>query len=141
MSSKFDEMLGKDKLQKIDADKDMIAKELEGSEYDLEKAKETFENEDYKWATIQAYYSIFHSVRALIYKKGYREKSHFALLIAFRELYVNEKLIDRKFSGYFDDAMGLRESADYDLTFSKESAEEIIRMAEEFIEEAGRMLK
>ena|SRR3989338_2247144 len=141
MSSKFDEMLGKDKLQKIGIDKDMIDKEIEGAEYDLGKAKETFEKEDYKWATIQAYYSIFHSVRALVYKKGYREKSHFALLIAFKELYVNGKFIDRKFLDYFDDAMGLRESADYDLTFSKESAEQIISMAEEFIEEAGRILK
>ena len=40
------------------------------------------EKKNYKWAIIQAYYSIFHGTRALLFKAGYREESHFALKIA-----------------------------------------------------------
>ena len=31
---------------------------------------------------------MFHSAKALVLKKGYREKSHYCLLVALRELYI-----------------------------------------------------
>lgn len=57
----------------------MIIKELEVGKKDLLAAISSFKLGNYKWATIQAYYSIFHGVRALIFKAGYREESHIAL--------------------------------------------------------------
>jgi len=34
---------------------------------------------------------MFHSVRGLVYSKGFREKSHYALLVAFEELFPEMK--------------------------------------------------
>ena len=65
----------------------MVAKELKGSGSDLETAKASYEAGNHKWATVQAYYSIFHAARALLYNKGFREKSHRGLLKALAELY------------------------------------------------------
>lgn len=141
MNPKFQQMLEKGKLERIRIDEAMIDKEIDGAEYDIEKAKESLENGDFKWATVKAYYSMFHSIRALVFNKGYREKSHYALLIAFKELYAEEKSVDMKYANYFESAMDLRESADYDLTFSKESAEEVIENAEEILERIRNILK
>jgi uncharacterized protein (UPF0332 family) len=41
----------------------MVSKELEGAKDDLETARKSLTAGDYKWATIQAYYSIFHAAR------------------------------------------------------------------------------
>ena len=35
---------------------------------------------------------MFHSARALLYSKGYREKSHYYLLVAMHALFVKNKL-------------------------------------------------
>ncbi|MDD5133579.1 MAG: HEPN domain-containing protein [Candidatus Nanoarchaeia archaeon] len=141
MSIEFKRLLEKGKIEKKEIDKDMINKEIEGAEYDLETSEESINNEDFKWATIQAYYSMFHSIRALIYFKGYRENSHYALLIAFKELYVHSGLIDKRFSNYFEEAMDLRESADYNLTFSENSAKEVLKRAKEMLIEIKKLIK
>ncbi len=54
----------------------MIAKELAGARNDLRTARASFDGGNYKWATVQAYYSMFHAAQALLYNKGFREKSH-----------------------------------------------------------------
>lgn len=41
---------------------------------------------------MQCYYSVFHSARALLYVRNYRERSHHCLIVAIRALYVSEKL-------------------------------------------------
>jgi hypothetical protein len=76
MSTEFDRCVKERKLVKIKEDRALINKELKGAEYDLSKAKKSLEDDDFKWATIKAYYSMFHSARALVFSKGYREKTH-----------------------------------------------------------------
>ena len=81
---------------------------------------------------------MFHSARALIFSKGYREKSHYALLLALRELFEEklENTIER-----FEEAMDLREEADYGLRFSEEGAIAVIEGAKRFIEKTKAILK
>ena len=119
----------------------MILKEIEGAEYDLAKARESLTHNDPKWATVQAYYSLFHAIRALVFSKGYKENSHYALLIAFKELYVDKGTVDKTFLNHFEDAMDSRESADYGLTFSNEAAQETINNAEEMLKKAKKIIQ
>lgn len=133
-------LLEERKITRIKTDRELIRKEIEGAEYDLARAKITYDEEDYKWTTIQAYYSIFHSARALLYSKGYREKSHRALLIAVTELFGKTGKMGNKLIQAFEEAMGLREQADYGLTFSEHGAAAILGDAEKFLAEAKRIL-
>jgi uncharacterized protein (UPF0332 family) len=57
---------------------------------DLQDAQDSVQNNKFKWATIQGYYSMFHTMRALLFSKDYREKSHYALLLAIRELFSTD---------------------------------------------------
>jgi len=45
------------------------------------------EIKEYTMAEIAGYNSIFHSLRALLFSKGYKEKSHYCLMITVEELF------------------------------------------------------
>jgi uncharacterized protein (UPF0332 family) len=133
-------LLAERKVTRIRSDKKLVLKEIEGAEHDLSRARVTYSEEDYKWATIPAYYCMFHSARALLYSKGFREKSHRALLIAIGELFGKTGEIENSLIQAFEEAIGLREQADYGLIFSENSAETILHDAEKFLEHAKRIL-
>ncbi len=81
----------------------------------------------------------FHAARALLYSKGFREKSHYALLVAIRELFRDE--LELSLIQGFADAMNLRQTADYDLTFSEEGTIDVIKTAEKFLLKTKDILK
>jgi uncharacterized protein (UPF0332 family) len=95
---------------------------LAAAEEDLIEAKDRFHNSRYKYSTINAYYAVFHAARALLYSRGYRERSHYCLLIAQETLFVETGLMGNRFIRIFRDNMSLRESADYSSSFTKDSA-------------------
>ncbi len=114
---------------------------MEGATYDLQKAKTSLEEADFKWSTVKGYYSMFHAGRALLYTAGYRERSHAALLTALGELYVKPGKLDEAAMDDFENAMSLREEADYAMTFSEEGAVRVVRDAERFVETARGLLE
>jgi len=132
-------LINERKITRAQVSKGMILKEIEAAETDLRDAKDSFQNDKHKWATIQGYYSMFHSARALLFSRGYREKSHYALLLAIRELFSRElepSLIDR-----FEDGMSLRQEADYGLKFSETGAIDTIDGAEKLLARVREILK
>jgi len=129
--SEFERFIEERRLIKIRSDRKLVTKEVEGAVSDLEEAKGSLSRKKFKWATIQGYYSMFHAARALVYSKGYREKSHYALLIALRKLFENR--VESELLQDFEEAMSLREEADYGLIFSEEGATSIAKNAEKFL--------
>jgi len=70
----FERCIKERHLIKIKATSEMIEKEITTAEYDLERSKESMKDEDYKWASVQAYYSMFHAAKALVLKKRISRK-------------------------------------------------------------------
>lgn len=124
----FESCLKNNGLAKVKADKEIIKKEIESSEYDLDKAIKSLKNNDAKWASIKAYYSMFHSAKALVFKKGYREKSHYCLLIALRELYGKKSKLNKTHINNFEICMDIRQEADYGLSYDKEKYPAILKI-------------
>ena len=139
LSLQFRRLLEERKLQRIEPKNDIVLKEIASAEYDLEKSKNSFEDEDYKWTIVQAYYSMFHAARALIYSKGYREKSHRACLVALKEFFL-DALGEGRIND-FAEAMDLRESADYGSAYTDEDAKNLIGKTEDFLKSVKRILK
>lgn len=76
MSSDFERCIEDRKLVSFKATSEMIKKEINSASYDLTQAQNSLNNGDPKWATIQGYYAMFHTARALIYyEKLPREES------------------------------------------------------------------
>lgn len=83
---------------------------------------------------------MFHAVKALVLQKGYREKSHYCLLVALRELYVETGEIDSEFAENFELSMNLRKEADYAFTYDKESAEITLQYAKIILEKTKTLM-
>jgi uncharacterized protein (UPF0332 family) len=139
LSFSLQRLLEERKILRIRRDSALVAKEIAAAKADLKDAKESLAMQKSKWATIQGYYAMFHSARALLYEKGFREKSHHALLVAVRELYVSE--IERSLIQEFEHGMYLRQEADYGLKFSVRGAQDVIDTAEKMLERAKSILK
>jgi len=136
----FQKALERKRILTFSQGKSLIKKELVAAQDDLKEAKDRLKNKRYKYAIITAYYSMFHAARALIYSKGYREKSHYYLLVALQALFVDEGLLEEELTKDFHTAMVLREGADYHGEFSKEGAESSIEAATKFLQKAEAIL-
>ena len=138
--NEFEACLEKRKIVKIKPTTEMIKKEVKNARYDLTQSEGSLSRKDYKWASVQAYYSMFHSAKALILHKGYREKSHYCLLVALRELYVKTGELDKEFADNYEMCMDIRHEADYGLTYSDESAKLSVKAAKQLLETAKNIL-
>lgn len=107
--------------------------EFEEAKKDLIDAEKRLAEGSWKWATITGYYAMFHSARALLYKLGYREKTHYCLSIGLKVFYVDEGKISLKMIENLNNARRLRERADYKGNYSKEGAELVFKSAKEFV--------
>ena len=65
VSFKFRQLLEERRLVRIKPDRKLVLKEIEGAKSDLETARKSLQDGNFKWAIIQGYYSIFHAARAL----------------------------------------------------------------------------
>lgn len=140
VNSEFQTCLKKGKIQEFSRGKSLVKKELKTAEKDFIDAKDSFERGKYKWATIQFYYSMFHSARALLYAKNYRERSHYCLIVTLRAFYVDKKLLSNTLVESLQKAKTLRENADYYDEWSKDAAESLSKSAEKFLSVSRQLI-
>ena len=141
MNPDFENCLKRGKIRVFSRGKALVEKELSTAHSDLEEAQESFRRAKYKWSTIQSYYSMFHSARALIYDKNYRERSHYCLIVALRALYVETKQLNFSLVEALHKAKTLREQGDYYGDFSKTTAHGLLENTQEFLNKASEILK
>jgi len=136
----IDELIKKNRLKKVFFSDDMINKEFRVSLKDLDSARKSLADENYKWSIIQSYYAVFHAARALVFKAGYREESHSALKSVFRLLYIDTEKLSIETYYALERGMSLREMADYKETYSQNSAENILQAVTLAINEIRKFL-
>jgi uncharacterized protein (UPF0332 family) len=118
-----------------------IDSSLKIAEHFLERAEGSFKINYYDTSYLMAYNSLFHSARALLFKKGYVERSHFCLIIFLKKEYKdNEDLV--KYLNFLNLYRSFRESIQYsgDLC-SKEDSIEIKKSAKEFLQMVINIIK
>lgn len=135
----IDDCLEKGYLVKSKPDKELSDKEFNEAKYDLEKANKAFKEGDFKWCIVKCYYSMFHAAKSILFRLGYIEKRHIAVLIVLEELNKKGKM-ESRFITNFKASMTAREDADYNYSYSKEIAEHELAIAKEFLEEMERLL-
>lgn len=136
----FERCLNNRKIIRIKSNKEIVDKEIQDAKYDLNKAEESLKRGDAKWASIQAYYSMFHSVKAFVLEKGYRERSHYCLLVALKEIYGKIGEIDKEHIENFEICMDIRHEADYGMTYDKDSAMMCIKASRKLLKKSKNIL-
>ena len=131
-------------LRKISPDIEKSRKSLELADEKLKEAKLTLRINDkinfFSWSIVNSYMVMFHSARALLYKDGIQEKSHFAVYIYLKEKYSDK--ISIPVINLLNIYRTERHEALYGLEFkpTKSEAEQAIKDAEDFFKEIKRAL-
>lgn len=127
-----------------------ISKEL--SNHRLEQAKEDFiaskalyDLKLYKSSNNRAYYSIFHSIKAVLALEPIDFKRHKDVIAHFNKNYIHTNKFPKNMGRRIAEASRIREDSDYDDEFivKKEvteaqiqTADELIKLVEEYIKNA-----
>lgn len=139
MTKDFKDCLKRRKITKFERAPELAPRELTEAISDLDSAKASFADDNFKWAIIQSYYSMFHAARSLIYARGYRERSHHCLIIALRSLYAAESILDVALIESLQLAKTLRENADYYGEFSQDASGQLLEDAGQFLKVAKKI--
>jgi len=101
----------------------------------LGQARKAFGIEAYDSCLLTCYQAIFLSAKAVLFKDGYREKSHACVARYLEEKYVKPGKLDIKWIELFDRFRDMRHDDEYNVFFtaSRENCEEIMEFADEFI--------
>ena len=140
MNQEFKQYMKNKKIVPFPGGKALVRKELDIARGDLSDSITGFQNELYKWSTIQAYYAMRHAAKALVYSRGYRGRGHYSLVVALKALFIDTNTMEINIVRDFINAMNLREVAEYEAEFSMLGAKAVIGAAERLIEQAGEIL-
>lgn len=114
---------------------EIAKKSIEMAKKKLGKARKLFELKMQEESLTSSYSAMFHAGRALLFKDGIREKSHYGLYVYLKEKFSDR--IERRFLNEFDSLRQSRHEISYGLEtvhISLEEAKEILKIANEFVE-------
>lgn len=72
-------------LRKIKPDKEKTKRSLEIAKKSLSEAEEVLKLGIFDFVILKSYMAMFHAARALLYRDGIQEKSHYAIFIYLKE--------------------------------------------------------
>jgi uncharacterized protein (UPF0332 family) len=128
---RLEECLDKGLIKEDPLASERVESSLMIAERFLRSSNRNLEINEYEMAEIAAYNSAFHAARALLFAKGYTERSHFCLGVALRGLYRG-KIID--LLKIFDKIRLSRHNVQYGgALISEDEAAFVINFARDFL--------
>lgn len=122
---------------------DVARYRLQTAREDLDTANLTFSSEQYHAANNRAYYSIFHSICAVLAKEGVSFKRHKDTISYFNKNYIHTGVFPKELGRKIVTAEEIRHASDYDTFYiaSKEITVQQIQTAEQLFSLAARYLE
>ena len=91
-----------------------LARILFKAQYCLESSQSSFEENFFEASVNRAYYSMFHSVQALLFASKSYAKTHSGAHSRFRELFIITGIFDKELSISLQRSFEKRQFSDYD---------------------------
>ena len=122
--------------------KELSKHRLEQAKEDLKASKLLYDTKLFKSANNRAYYSIFHSMKAVLALEPIDFKRHKDVIAYFNKNYIHTEIFPKNMGRRISDASRIREDSDYDDEFvvrpedtlaQIETAKEMIKLTEEYI--------
>ena len=138
----FEDCVRKGLLRRVTPSADKAKLSMKRAESWLEEAERSLNNELYDSCLISPYLAMFHSARAVLFRDGWREKSHFCIARYLEEMYVKKGKLEREWIDLFDRLRETRHADQYDVSYfaTKEEAESALNIAFEFVERMEKLL-
>ncbi|MBI4044261.1 MAG: HEPN domain-containing protein [Candidatus Diapherotrites archaeon] len=134
------ECIEKGLIRKMPASKQKALQSIEKAKELLGEAKQNLEDDRINSSVIVCYLAIFHAARAVLFRDGFREKSHECIIKYLEEKY--SETIPQKQIQLLDKFKSERTHTQYDVSYSpnEEEAEKMNQFAEEFISTIEQIL-
>lgn len=143
MSSPYNDCLKKGMLKpvppdKLNSDNSMI----KAGEW-IDEAEKSLSGGALKVSLYAAYMAMFHAARAVLYRDGMREKSHFCLARYLEAEYAEKGRLESEWIKLLDFQRESRHSTQYDISFSATEADDIkaIETTKNFVKRIELLLK
>lgn len=123
--------------------RDLIEHRLRIAAEDLKTACLLFDAEQYRGANNRAYYSIYHTIDAILSTDGVAFKRHKDTLAYFNKQYIATEIFPRNMGRRIVKAEEIRHASDYDTFYiaSKETTKQQIETAEQLLGAAKEYYK
>lgn len=124
--------------------KELVKHRLEQAKEDLKASKALYDLKLYKSSNNRAYYSIFHSIKAILALEPIDFKKHKDVVGYFNKNYVHTEIFPRNMGRKITRASKIREDSDYDDEFIPtdqetkiqiDTARELIDLVEKYLNE------
>ena len=122
--------------------KELSKHRLKQAKEDLKASKLLYDTKLFKSANNRAYYSIFHSMKAVLALEPIDFKRHKDVIAYFNKNYIHTEIFPKHMGRRISDASRIREDSDYDDEFvvrpedtlaQIETAKEMIKLTKEYI--------
>jgi len=122
---------------------DLARKSLKQAEFFLGEAHDLLDINKKEIAVLSLYNAFFHVSRALLFKDGVKERSHYCVARYIDSVYVEKNKLNKKFLNAFESLMGLRKNIQYstERTIVDDDLNEYYDICGEFISEVEVLIK
>ena len=122
---------------------DLARKSLNQAGFFLNEAHDLINLEKKEMSVIALYNAFFHVSRALLFKDGIKERSHYCVARYIESEYTSKKKLDSIFLNSFEVLMGLRKNIQYstEKTMIDEDLNGFYNVCERFISVVEGMIK
>ncbi len=130
-------------LRKGRPDRLKCEKALEISKKNLVRAERLLKHSFYSEAIISAYTAMFQSARALLFKDGIFERSHYCVVEYLKENYVKRHILSHDYLHSIDVYRTQRHEALYgldEISYEKLEVEDAIEKAKKFIKAVSKII-
>lgn len=129
-------------LRKTVPSKAKADKSLEASLKWLEEAEKNFKSDALKSCLLSAYLAVFHAARSILFRDGYREKSHACIARYLDKQYVRTDLLEPEWVEMLDHFRELRHTDQYSFNFfaSTDESEDTITKSRDFVSRMEKLL-
>ena len=136
-----EECFEKGLLKRTSPQSDLSKKDLKQAEFFLKESEELLDLGKKQIAALSLYNAFFHAARALLFKDGIKERSHYCMVAyLIREFSANDAL--RNLLNILDNYRQIRNTAQYEgMKIHSTEAKNALIDAEDFITEVEKYLK
>jgi uncharacterized protein (UPF0332 family) len=131
----YDECIKQGLLRKIPVSQQKAAESIITAEKWLDEAQKNLSTKSLRSCLLSAYLAMFHAARSILWSDGFREKSHACIGRYLESVYVNQKLLDKKWVDLFDYYRNIRHDDSYSTSFNatEEECVNVLKSSREFI--------
>ncbi len=142
MPFNYDDCIHRGLLRKIPPSKDKAARSLKKAEKWLKEAQKTSKGDAFNSSVLASYMVMFHAARAVLFRDGFRERSHACIGRYLEEKYAKKGPLEKEWIQLLDHHRNIRHDDQYDLSFfsTKEDADQAVRSAGRFLKRMQELL-